>query len=172
MNIIVSPGLKSVTIEDVYDETANQNKSARFSSNEYIALGLATLLLAMIYIASVFLYLHLKKNKLKEKSTRRGSAFQKFASMEDNSSHLFGENQSKKLIVEEEGLIKSNPLLMKRYCPGSIIDNGPGSNVDGNRLAEENTFCSLTSNNEKTNGFIGNADDIGLCRNVGTYLND
>ena len=85
-----------MSIEDAYDENVNHNKNARFSSNEYIALGLATLLLAMIYIASVFLYLHLKKNKLKEKSTRRGSAFQKYVNMEDNASHLFGENQSKK----------------------------------------------------------------------------
>ncbi|XP_065204930.1 uncharacterized protein sha [Planococcus citri] len=159
------PSLKSVSVEEVFDEAAGNSKNSRFSSNEYIALGLATLLLAMIYVASVFLYLHLKKNKLKEKSIRRGSAFQKFGSMEDNASHLFGENQSKKLIVEEEGLIKNNPLLMKRYCPSSVMDNAPGSNNDGNRLSGENTFCSLTSNNEKTNSFIGKSDEMGLCRN-------
>ncbi len=93
-------------------------KDKRFSSNEYIALGLATLLIALIYVASVFLYLRFKKHKLEETSTRRSKTFKQFADIEENVSHLFADHaasQSKQLVVEEEGLIKNNPLLLKRY---------------------------------------------------------
>lgn len=151
--------MKNIFTDDPYDENANNTKSTGFSSNEYIALGLATLLLALIYVASVFLYLHLKKNKIKEKSSRRGNTFRKYLNIEDNASHLFGENQSKKLIVEEEGLIKNNPLLMKRYYPSTVMDNSGMPSGDGNRLGEENTFCSLTSNNEKHNYGAEKLDD-------------
>lgn len=107
--------------DDTLDRNTNFEKEKKFSTHEYIALGLATLLIALIYIASVFLYLHFKKSKLKETSSRRSKAFKQFTDMEDNASHLFTDangsitGQSKQLIVEQEGLVKNNPLLLKRY---------------------------------------------------------
>lgn len=107
----------SYFFDHVQDSSASLEKEKKFSSNEYIALGLAALLIGLIYVTSVFLYLRFKKSKLHECSSRRNNAFKAFVDLEENASHLFGDavGQSKQLIVEEEGLIKNNPLLMKRY---------------------------------------------------------
>lgn len=106
--------------DDTFDRNTNFEKDKKISSHEYVVLGLATLLIALIYVASVFLYLHFKKNKLRQKASRRSKAFKQFTDMEDNASHLFTDSgsitgQSKQLIVEQEGLVKNNPLLLKRY---------------------------------------------------------
>mgnify|MGYP000983186329 CR=1 FL=1 len=83
------------------------------------------------------MYLHFKKSKLKETSLRRNHAFKQFFDVEDLVSHTFSDGpssgnssnspgQSKQLIVEQEGLIKNNPLLMKRYhSPASPMNNRP-----------------------------------------------
>ena len=121
------------------DRTLNTEREKKFSAHEYVALGFATLLIALIYIASVFMYLHFKKSKLKETSIRRRShAFKQFFDIEDSISHPFSDGvgssspgQSKQLIVEQEGLVKNNPLLMKRYhSPNSPVNERPLSVVE------------------------------------------
>lgn len=62
------------------------------SVSEYIAIGICSVLLGLIYVASVFLYLHIRK--------RRG---------EGNKSCAKRNGQT--LTSTEEGVVKSNPLL-------------------------------------------------------------
>lgn len=45
------------------DNRYSDNSSAGLSMNEYIAIGISSVLLGLIYVASVFLYLHIKKKK-------------------------------------------------------------------------------------------------------------
>lgn len=128
--------------DELLDRTLNTEREKKFSAHEYIALGFATLLIALIYIASVFMYLHFKKSKLKETSMRRSNAFKQFFDMEDSMSHPFSDSsisgspgQSKHSIVGQEGLVKNNPLLMKRYhsptSPGSHKSSSSTANEDG-----------------------------------------
>ncbi|KAF2878660.1 hypothetical protein ILUMI_27509 [Ignelater luminosus] len=73
------------------------------SISEYVAIGISSILLGLIYVASVFLYLHIRKRrKDSDKEVDRR------------------DNQS--LTTAEEGVIKSNPLLgLGRHFSG--IDN-------------------------------------------------
>ncbi|KAL1501004.1 hypothetical protein ABEB36_006410 [Hypothenemus hampei] len=69
---------------------SESSSSESLSVSEYIAIGVCSVLLGLIYVASVFLYLHLKKrNNIKEAS----------ATAPANVAHI------------EEGIVKSNPLL-------------------------------------------------------------
>lgn len=73
------------------------------SISEYVAIGISSILLGLIYVASVFLYLHIRKRR-KDSSTE--------VDRRDNQS----------LTTAEEGVIKSNPLLgLGRHFSG--IDN-------------------------------------------------
>lgn len=62
------------------------------SVSEYIAIGVCSILLGLIYVASVFLYIHLKKRNSLESSHKNGL-------------------DSQSLGAVEEGLVKNNPLL-------------------------------------------------------------
>lgn len=73
--------------------------NSTLSVTEYVAIGICSILLGLIYVASVFLYLHLRKKKTNSRSSRRSSR-----SIRDN----------------EEGIVKSNPLLSisSHFLPG------------------------------------------------------
>ncbi|KAF7277865.1 hypothetical protein GWI33_009119 [Rhynchophorus ferrugineus] len=61
------------------------------SVSEYVAIGISSVLLGLIYVASVFLYLHLKKRS-SSKTTDQSQSDTNIAAM-------------------EEGIVKNNPLL-------------------------------------------------------------
>ncbi|GBP70694.1 hypothetical protein EVAR_56196_1 [Eumeta japonica] len=54
--------------------TANVESTSGLSVSEYVAIGISSLLLGLIYVASIFLYLHIrKKRRNAERETRRCS---------------------------------------------------------------------------------------------------
>lgn len=71
------------------DTQATPETSDKLSVSEYIAIGICSILLGLIYVASIFLYINLRKRN-KDASPKS-----------DN--HSMNE--------AEEGVIKSNPLL-------------------------------------------------------------
>lgn len=73
-------------------ETTLDSNTNGLSLSEYVAIGICSVLLGFIYVASVMLYLHIRKR-------RRGSS-----TSDDNS-------DKKNLSAIEEGIVKSNPLL-------------------------------------------------------------
>ncbi|KAK4884453.1 hypothetical protein RN001_000724 [Aquatica leii] len=84
-------------------QASEDTSNSRLSVTEYIAIGICSILLGLIYVASVFLYLHIRKRK-------KGSR-------QDQKSR---DNQS--LAAVEEGVIKNNPLLgLSRHFTG--VDN-------------------------------------------------
>ncbi|RZF41491.1 hypothetical protein LSTR_LSTR000205 [Laodelphax striatellus] len=76
--------------------------SGGLSASEFVAIAVCSVLLALMYIASVLLYLHTKRRHLKERRDGgdRGGDTQSAATSQ---------------LVVEEGVVKNNPLLM-RHC--------------------------------------------------------
>lgn len=74
-------------------DTRTENEPNGLSMSEYVAIGISSVLLGFIYVASVLLYLHIRKRR-KENGK----------SDEEN-------YDDKNLTSMEEGVVKSNPLL-------------------------------------------------------------
>ncbi|KAJ8931278.1 hypothetical protein NQ314_015845 [Rhamnusium bicolor] len=85
-------------VPDAHAATST-SESEHLSVSEYVAIGICSILLGLIYVASVFLYLHLRKRNNSSSSDKSGL-----------------DNQS--LGTAEEGIVKSNPLLsMSSHFP-------------------------------------------------------
>lgn len=84
-------------------ESTTDSTTNGLSISEYVAIGICSVLLGFIYVASVMLYLHIRKR-------RRGSS-----TADDDS-------DKKNLASLEEGIVKKNPLLgLGRHFTGSDI---------------------------------------------------
>ncbi|CAH0551402.1 unnamed protein product [Brassicogethes aeneus] len=102
---------------------ASGSSSSHLSISEYIAIGICSLLLGLIYVASVFLYLHLKKrNSLKNKAKK---------------------NDTDDLNQAEEGVIKNNPLL-------SMVNHfqSPDNGYSDSASSDTDATADIVQNNE------------------------
>ncbi|KAJ9586667.1 hypothetical protein L9F63_019742, partial [Diploptera punctata] len=120
-----TPSIREVLFAVDAHTTDDVNKG--LSVSEYIAIGVCSILLGLIYVASVFLYLHVrrrrKENCLREKERDL---------LESQPVHLSG---------AEEGVIKSNPLLVaKRHH----LASGSFSNDKDNYPSDSASCCSDT----------------------------
>ncbi|PSN58012.1 hypothetical protein C0J52_08109 [Blattella germanica] len=112
----------------------SQNVSTRdegrgLSVTEYIAIGVCSILLGLIYVASVFLYLHVRRRR-KETCLREKDR----DICEAQPVHLSG---------AEEGVIKSNPLLAaKRHLLSAAAASI--NNDKDNYLSDSASCCSDT----------------------------
>ncbi|XP_019881565.2 uncharacterized protein LOC109609353 [Aethina tumida] len=92
---------------------ASNSESSHLSLSEYVAIGICSILLGLIYVASVFLYLHLKK---------------RHASKND-----VIDPDSQSLAAAEEGVVKNNPLLsmVAHFAPpDNIYSDSTSSDTD------------------------------------------
>jgi hypothetical protein len=85
------------------------------SVTEYIAIAVCSILLGLIYVASVFLYLHVRRRRREKQQDHR----------DIQPVHLSG---------PEEGVVKSNPLLSTNRHPLKT----------GNYLSDSASCCSDT----------------------------
>ncbi|XP_018330786.1 uncharacterized protein LOC108740802 [Agrilus planipennis] len=89
--------ITEVSFLDDIQPSANSS----FSISEYFAVGICSILLALVYVASVLLYLHMRKKRNKSESKSTPNDSQNFNTLED-------------------GVIKSNPLLSyEKHFPGA-----------------------------------------------------
>lgn len=72
---------------------------AGLGMDEYIAIGISSVLLGSIYVASVFLYLHLKRRRQKKEEEIEQQHQQQIQQVQPLSHHL------------DKSVIKNNPLL-------------------------------------------------------------
>uniref|UniRef100_A0A1B0GKH4 Putative conserved plasma membrane protein n=1 Tax=Lutzomyia longipalpis TaxID=7200 RepID=A0A1B0GKH4_LUTLO len=141
--------VNNVTEVSFQSESSTASNSEGLTTREYVVIGLCSLLLGLIYVASVFLYLHMKKRKNQSPSgsvsghtvknnelpfppndqVTYGPGFHR-----NGGSSLYGSksysprNQGSNmrnvtggnLVGEEMGIIKSNPLL--KHFP-NLSDN-------------------------------------------------
>lgn len=102
---------------------ANQvspNPSSGLTASEYVAIAVCSVLLGLIYVASVLMYLHVRRRRRRENAA--SSAKRNLS----NGGVLTG---------PEEGLIKSNPLLAARHHRdaagvGYLSDSGSCCSVE------------------------------------------
>lgn len=85
-------------------EEEAQIESNHLTTSEYVAVGISSVLLGLIYVASVLLYLHLRKAR--EKKSKR-----------------VRDEDERDLAAAEEGVIKNNPLLGFGHHFGRIDSN-------------------------------------------------
>lgn len=136
--------------------------SDSMSTKEYVVIGVCSLLLGLIYVASVFLYLHMKKRKGRQQSphTRNsldditneinypkndqvtfGAPFNRSGSIYSATSMgTSNEPRSRTSIgsfKEEMGIIKSNPLL--QHFP-QLSEHNSGFASD---ISNSNSECEM-----------------------------
>lgn len=79
------------------DTSTDNESSSGLSVSEYVAIGICSVLLGLIYVASVFLYLHIRRRRKEVDKTNERNDKQGLA---------------------EEGVVKNNPLLnLVRHFP-------------------------------------------------------
>lgn len=97
------------------DAHAANSLDRGLSVTEYIAIGVCSILLGLIYVASVFLYLHVRRRRrVKQREHCNGQPV-----------HLAG---------PEDGVVKSNPLLSAKRHPLET----------GSYLSDSASCCSET----------------------------
>lgn len=84
-------------------DTSVDTHTSGLSISEYVAIGICSVLLGFIYVASVMLYLHIRKRRRE-------------------SSNADDSSEKKNLSTIEEGIVKNNPLLgLGRHFSASDI---------------------------------------------------
>ncbi|XP_053965992.1 uncharacterized protein LOC128868192 [Anastrepha ludens] len=135
------------------------------STKEYIVIGVCSLLLGLIYVASVFLYLHMKKRKSRDQSPHMRNSLDDMANeinYPKNDQVTFGApfNRSGSIysatsmgtsneprsrtsigsLKEEMGIIKNNPLL--QHFP-QLGEHNSGFASD---ISNSNSECEMDGN--------------------------
>ncbi|KDR11420.1 hypothetical protein L798_13424 [Zootermopsis nevadensis] len=103
-------------------DTHNADGDGRgLSVTEYIAIGVCSILLGLIYVASVFLYLHVRRRRRGDKHQDRRNG---------QPVHLSG---------ADEGVVKSNPLLATKRHPleaGSYLSDSGSCCSDSDAVSD------------------------------------
>ncbi|XP_066249706.1 uncharacterized protein sha [Euwallacea similis] len=101
------------------NSSSESTESDSLSVSEYVAIGICSILLGLIYVASIFLYLHLKKRSFPKetgKIVREGGG---------------------SLATVEEGIIKNNPLLSLSHHFGAPDNTYSDTNSSDNEITPD-----------------------------------
>lgn len=98
--------------------SSDDTSTAGLTLSEYVAIGISSVLLGLIYVASVFLYLHIKRRRGKNevnpeaptKSTKK-EHIQKIKEETSVDRSLIHSSME----TNEDGVVKSNPLLGRHF---------------------------------------------------------
>ncbi|CAH0724419.1 unnamed protein product, partial [Brenthis ino] len=135
--------------------TSEVSNTSGLTVTEYIAIGISSLLLGLIYVASVFLYLHIKKRR---KAASEESSLKKLknlklkdgSSIKEHDIIRISNERIQSLTNQDDGVIKKNPLLTvgrqfhdnKGFCSElSDLEDFADSSV----RSEENNFNKQTT---------------------------
>ncbi|XP_053614494.1 uncharacterized protein sha [Plodia interpunctella] len=129
-------------------QTSEVINSSGLSVSEYVAIGISSLLLGLIYVASVFLFLHIRKrrkaasenggiNRLKGLKKKDGSII-----TEQDIIRINNERPLTKVLGQDDGVIKKNPLLSmaRQFHEAKSFSCDSGSNIsDSEDFAESSS---------------------------------
>lgn len=152
-----------------FQADSSSTLAATFDSmhtKEYIVIGVCSLILGLIYVASVFLYIHMKRKKINTKpekaKTRGGDSSSAELGFSKNDQVTFGtgfvrndsayslsnlvdqpgSRRNSSGIKEEMGIVKNNPLL--KHFPNLNDHNGFASDLsNSNSECEEKCEVSI-----------------------------
>ncbi|CAG9795740.1 unnamed protein product [Diatraea saccharalis] len=137
-------------------QTSEASSTSGLSVTEYVAIGLSSLLLGLIYVASVFLYLHIRKRKKaasNEGSTKRIKGLKKKDGSiitERDIIRVTNERMQpiSNAITQDEGVVKKNPLLniTRQFHESKSFPSDSGSN-----LSDSEDFAESSARSDDTN---------------------
>ncbi|XP_039277875.1 uncharacterized protein LOC120350008 isoform X2 [Nilaparvata lugens] len=128
-----TPSVREVSFSaDAHATESGTGSGGGLSASEFVAIAVCSVLLALMYIASVLLYLHTKRRHLKERRDADG-----VGGAADASSQLV-----------EEGVVKSNPLL--RHCHDNT-----------GYMSDSHSCCTETEDGSEEMGPVSDDNSVG-----------
>ncbi|XP_013136965.1 PREDICTED: uncharacterized protein LOC106102102 [Papilio polytes] len=131
-------------------QTLPTTDTSGLTVTEYVVIGISSLLLGLIYVASVFLYLHIRKRR---KAASEESKARKLKSINKDGKILTERDivrinnermQTLPVLGQDDGVIKKNPLLSRQYHDSkSGFPSDSGSNV-----SDSDDFAGSSSRSE------------------------
>lgn len=154
----------SLTFSDITEvqfapnaQTSPTTDTSGLTVTEYVVIGISSLLLGLIYVASVFLYLHIRKRR---KAASEESKARKLKSINKDGKILTERDivrinnermQTLPVLGQDDGVIKKNPLLSRQYHDSkSGFPSDSGSNVSdsddfaGSSSRSEDNVCKVS----------------------------
>ncbi|CAH0401265.1 unnamed protein product [Chilo suppressalis] len=142
-------------------QTLEASNTSGLSVTEYVAIGLSSLLLGLIYVASVFLYLHIRKRR-KAGSDEDSSSTKRIKGLKKKDGSIITERDIVRVtnervqpltnvIGQDDGLVKKNPLLnmTRQYHESkSFPVSDSGSNV-----SDSEDFAESSARSDDTNSY-------------------
>lgn len=136
---------------------SDTNSNSGLSVSEYVAIGISSLLLGLIYVASVFLYLHVKKRRksaevidkrfTKSIKRRDGKPITEHDIVRINNERL--QTISNVMTSNDDGIIKKNPLLTMARQYQDIKSNFTSDS--GNNNSDSEDFSNNEDHNDRYN---------------------
>ncbi|XP_026763005.2 uncharacterized protein LOC113521619 [Galleria mellonella] len=146
--------------------TSETTNTSGLTITEYVAIGISSLLLGLIYVASVFLYLHIRKrrraasnegtiNRLKGIKKKDGSIITERDIVRVKNESIQSLPNS---LGQDNGIVKNNPLLNipRQFHEAKSFPSDSGSNIsdsedfgDSSAKSEEHVF-----NNQITSAVV------------------
>ncbi|XP_023948501.1 uncharacterized protein LOC112053338 [Bicyclus anynana] len=133
-------------------QTSETSSASGLTVTEYIAIGISSLLLGLIYVASVFLYLHIKKRrkasaedntlrKLKVLRKKDGTAITEHDIIRINNERV---QSLANALGQDDGVVKKNPLL-------NVVRQFHDNKSFTSDLSDCEDFADNTSRGEENN---------------------
>ncbi|CAH0590297.1 unnamed protein product [Chrysodeixis includens] len=173
-------------------QTSESSNSSGLTVSEYVAIGISSLLLGLIYVASVFLFLHIRKRR-KAMSDEDGNRIPKGLKKKDGSviteRDIVRVNNERiqnlpNAMGQDDGIVKKNPLLTisRQLHETKNFQTDSGSNLsdsddfgDNGARSEENLYNNQTTSavihqhyvdykNKNDNCEISHRDESGIER--------
>lgn len=136
-------------------QTSGATTTTGLSVTEYVAIGISSLLLGLIYVASVFLYLHIRKRR---KAASEENANRRLKGLKKKDGSIITEhdiirinNERMPTItnpIKDDGVIKNNPLLSMGREFHDIKGSFPSDS--GSNLSDSEDFPDGSTRSEDT----------------------
>ncbi|CAG5049315.1 unnamed protein product [Parnassius apollo] len=133
-------------------QTSGASSTSGLTVTEYIVIGISSLLLGLIYVASVFLYLHIRKRR-KTASDKNNTRKTKVLKNKDGkiiTEHDIIRISNERIhtlpnvLGQDDGIVKKNPLLSRQYQ-----DSKTGFTSDsGSNMSDSDDFAGSSSRSE------------------------
>lgn len=115
--------------------TTDNAPSSGLTISELVAVAICSILLGLMYVASILLYLHVRKGRPKGRN----------GDIEAFKNPLMSNG------ITEEGVVKNNPLLQHSYNDNEAYESDEDRNYNVNQLGEPSSMDMMENNNNSNN---------------------
>ncbi|XP_063385956.1 uncharacterized protein LOC134671989 [Cydia fagiglandana] len=136
-------------------QTSGATATSGLTVTEYVAIGISSLLLGLIYVASVFLYLHIRKRKKGSEATEASS--RRLKSLKNKNGSIITERDIVRINNErvqsipssldtDDGVVKNNPLIGMSRSFHQIKHSFPSDS--GSTMSDSEDFAESSARSE------------------------